>query len=187
MFSGILRGVGIDTRFDIPASEIFSGGFDIDKYGLSDQDKKQIAALKQFVTAYNREVPVSTNEPVSTCKKAAELMRHVFRGQDKEEAWVVLLNSCLVPLSKHKVNVGLVNQTLIDKRAIVKLAIEHGATSVILYHNHLSGNPSPSIADVKTTEEIRSALELFEITLCDHIIISDTKFYSFSEERNMIF
>lgn len=187
MLRNTLEAVGLRTKFDIPANEIFSAGFDFKKYGLTDSDKKRISVLKDFVTEYNREVPLDTAEPVDSSDKAAALMRPVLRELEQEELWAVTVTSRLIPKSRHKITVGSLDQTVIDKRTIVKLCLDHGAHGVVLYHNHPSGDPRPSFCDVKATEEIRNALQVFDMKLIDHLVISDNKYYSFAEEKTLKF
>lgn len=187
MLRNTLEAVGLRTQFDIPASEIFSAGFDCRKYGLDESDRERISFLKDFVTEYNREIPIGSAEPVNSSQKAAMLIRPVFRELDHEELWVVLVGSTLIPKSKQRITVGSLGQTVIDKRAIVKLCLDSGAYGVILYHNHPSEDPSPSICDVKATEELRNALQVFDMKLIDHIILSDARYYSFAEEKILKF
>jgi DNA repair protein RadC len=71
---------------------------------------------------------------------------------------------------------------VVDVKKIVKFAIDNYATGIILAHNHPSGNTKPSEQDAKLTEKIKKALEIFEITLLDHLIVCATTYYSFADE-----
>ena len=66
---------------------------------------------------------------------------------------------------------------------IIKNALEMLASGIILVHNHPSGNPQPGACDIKQTGILKKAAETFDISLLDHIIIADDRFYSFAEER----
>ena len=71
----------------------------------------------------------------------------------------------------------------VDTRKIVRTALDENASFVILFHNHPSGDPSPSKADIAETHKLQKALQVFDLKLTDHIIVSDAKFFSFSEEK----
>ena len=69
-----------------------------------------------------------------------------------------------------------------DPNSILRKAIEKKADGLILIHNHPSGNPQPSAADIKETTRLKSASTAFGISMLDHIVISDDRYYSFSDE-----
>ena len=75
------------------------------------------------------------------------------------------------------------SSTVLDNRIILRKALEKRATGIILVHNHPSGDPTPGNEDARCTERLKNAAEAFEISLIDHIVISDTKFFSFADER----
>lgn len=129
--------------------------------------------------------PLLGNNSIIDSDGAARLLREDLRNLDHEEVWILLLNSDMKPLRKERINMGNLTQTTLDTRRIVKTAIDNTAASVILYHNHPSGNPTPSDADLTMTSELRDALKLFSIGLNDHIIISGNgkSYYSFAEEQ----
>lgn len=81
-----------------------------------------------------------------------------------------------------KISQGGINGTIVDKRLVCKYAIETLAASVIIAHNHPSGNTMPSKADRIITNDIKSALSLFDIELFDHIIITADDHLSFADE-----
>jgi len=85
-------------------------------------------------------------------------------------------------IKKLNVSKGGVSGTVVDTRVIFKSAIENLATSLILCHNHPSGNLKPSDADIKLTKKLRSAGETMEIPVLDHLIIAEKKFFSFADE-----
>ncbi|MDR0546363.1 MAG: DNA repair protein RadC [Dysgonamonadaceae bacterium] len=99
-----------------------------------------------------------------------------------EEFWAVFLNCANKVISKTKISQGGVSTTSVDNRIICREAINHLAHSVILCHNHPSGNPSPSKADDVVTYGIKQALALFEIEVRDHIVLCDGSYYSYADE-----
>lgn len=105
---------------------------------------------------------------------------------DHEEFWVLFLNRSNVILAEEMLTSGNISSTTFDARAVVKKAMEKkGTTSVIVVHNHPSGNPQPSPQDIKNTDILHDALKYFDIALCDHIIIGRGRWFSFDEGRVM--
>lgn len=136
--------------------------------------KKQ-TSQKQFASA------------ISDSNSAANFLREDLNDLDHEESWVLYLNNCNRPLGKLMITVGSIAATIIDHRRIVKQALLCNATRIILFHNHPSGNPLPSKADITETEKLKKACDLFEISLLDHIIIAEDSFYSFADESRKSF
>ena len=99
-----------------------------------------------------------------------------------EEFWVLFLNRSHRVIEKRRVGQGGLSATVVDSRLIAKLAIGNLASSVVVVHNHPSGNLQPSENDKQITSKLRDALNLFDITLVDHLIVSNTSYYSFAEE-----
>lgn len=136
---------------------------------------KRQASQKQFTAA------------ISDSDSAANFLREDLNDLDHEESWVLYLNNCNRPLDKLMITVGSIASTIIDHRRIVKQALLCNATRIILFHNHPSGNPLPSKADITETEKLKKACDLFDISLLDHIIIAEDSFYSFADETRKSF
>ncbi len=102
-----------------------------------------------------------------------------------EEFWVIYLNRANVVLRKEKISSGGVAGTVVDNKIILKKALLNLASSIILVHNHPSGNLKPSIQDKKVTQKMKSACELLEINLLDHLIIAGNSYYSFADELEL--
>jgi DNA repair protein RadC len=100
----------------------------------------------------------------------------------REEFWVVLLNRANRVIRKERVSSGGVSGTVADPKIIFKAALDQYASSVILVHNHPSGNLKPSQADVNLTRKMKHAGELLEIPVLDHIIFGDEGYLSFADE-----
>ncbi len=99
-----------------------------------------------------------------------------------EECWILLLNQSSKVIDRLKVSIGGLASTQVDIRCILREALLKRAVSVILCHNHPSGNVSPSRDDDRLTEALRRAGEVMNIRLLDHIIITDGTYYSYSDE-----
>ena len=120
--------------------------------------------------------------PIKASAQAAGFLREDLRNLDHEESWILLLNSANLPLAKKMITVGIIKSTQIDQRRIIKEALLTNATAIILFHNHPSGTPAPSVADINETNKLRKACDIFDISLLDHIILTDESYYSFAEE-----
>jgi DNA repair protein RadC len=99
-----------------------------------------------------------------------------------EEFWVVYLNRGNHIIDKTRISMGGVSGTVIDVRIILKQAIEKLASSVVLVHNHPSGNLTPSQADIDITRKMVSAANLLDIKVLDHVIIANRNFMSFADD-----
>jgi DNA repair protein RadC len=102
-----------------------------------------------------------------------------------EEMILLCLNRANKPIGYYKVSTGGVAGTICDAKVIYTIALNATATSIILSHNHPSGNLTPSEADKKVTKQIKAAGELLEIKLLDHLILTDEGFYSFADEGEL--
>lgn len=102
-----------------------------------------------------------------------------------ESCFIILLNRANKIIGWYKVSSGGLDATIIDKRIICKVAIDALSAGVILVHNHPSGEVKPSSADIKMTKEVKDCLKLFDVVLVDHIILSEKKYYSFTDEREV--
>ena len=125
----------------------------------------------------------SSHRPILTPRMAYDLMLPLLKGRRNEECWVLFLNVSNYPVGRERVSTGGWNSTTIDVREIVRLALGYRAAGIILVHNHPGGNPRPSQADIRYTEILRKSLSVFDISLQDHVVISDARFFSFSEDR----
>ena len=99
-----------------------------------------------------------------------------------EEFWVIFLNQKNQIIYKSQISKGGITGTIVDVRVLFKMALEHYATSIIVAHNHPTGNLKPSDADLKITRNIKNAGEILDIKLTDHLIIGENAFFSFQDE-----
>ena len=109
------------------------------------------------------------------------MMRPIMQDLSHEEFWVLLLNNNARLLKKVKLSSGGMTETCVDIRMLMKEALLAEATSMIVSHNHPSGQLRPSREDEKLTERIFSAGKSMNIRLLDHVIITDGNYYSFAE------
>lgn len=119
---------------------------------------------------------------VRSSTDVANFLNQTFRDLQYEIFAVVLLNRANKIIHYEVISKGGITGTVADPRLILKLAINHGATSIILSHNHPSGNLKPSKADEEITERIKKSAALMDIKLLDHIIVSEEGYLSFMDE-----
>lgn len=100
-----------------------------------------------------------------------------------EESWALLLNASNRLLEVKLIGKGGLTETMIDVRIVLKYALDAMATKVVICHNHPSGNPQPSRADIQLTEKLRKALLSMDILLMDHLILCEHSYFSFADER----
>ena len=125
----------------------------------------------------------SMETKITNCIAAEKAVRDVMYGLDHEEVWGLFLRNDNTVISREMLSKGTLTQTSIDNRTVIKRALMNNANAVIILHNHPSGNPKPSPADIRVTERMKKACDLMDVRLLDHIILAGESFFSFSEER----
>jgi DNA repair protein RadC len=129
-----------------------------------------------------KETDVSKKVKITTSQDVYDAMKPAMLDLPHEEFWLLVLNRANFVIKKEMISRGGVAGTVVDSRIIFKSAIENYASSIIICHNHPSGNLKPSDADVRITKNIRDAGKIMEIPLLDHLIITENGFYSFADE-----
>ncbi|MCL1803672.1 MAG: JAB domain-containing protein [Eubacteriaceae bacterium] len=102
---------------------------------------------------------------------------------EQECFYAMLLNTKGVLISVELISIGILNASLVHAREVFRPAISRSAHSIILAHNHPSGDPMPSPEDFSVTNKIKKAGEILDIAVKDHIIFCDAAYYSFAEKR----
>jgi DNA repair protein RadC len=119
---------------------------------------------------------------IKSSKIVFEIMQPIIGELPHEEFWVLFLNNSNKVILKSQLSKGGISGTIVDVRLVFKLALENGATGLILCHNHPSGGLIPSDADKQITKKIRQAGDSLDVKVLDHLIITETKYYSFADE-----
>jgi DNA repair protein RadC len=104
-------------------------------------------------------------------KVTSYLRDAVDRNPCQETFWVICLDRKNKPMSRTMVSLGTLGSTLVHPREVFKVAILASAAAIIVAHNHPSGDPAPSSADVRVTRTLREAAGLIDIPLLDHVIV----------------
>ena len=121
-------------------------------------------------------------ETIDGADKVFAIMSPLLKGLTHEQLWVLFLNRANFLIGKEMLSRGGMSATVIDQKMVIIRAMEKKASSVIIVHNHPSGNPRPGMEDLKQTQRLREALKNVDLTLTDHVIICDDGYYSFAQE-----
>lgn len=122
---------------------------------------------------------------VTNSQIAYEIMRRHFVNLPVEEFWIMLLNQAGHVIREIRVSTGGIASTLVDTKVVLKYMIENLAQSVIIFHNHPSGNKTPSVEDDRLTKRICTAVSAIGSKVNDHIIVTDSGFYSYADHDRM--
>lgn len=124
-----------------------------------------------------------TNKKITSPEEVAEIFIPILRDDNKEKFIVVCLNSANKIIKHEIISVGNLNSSIVHPREIFKVAIDNSAASIILLHNHPSGNPEPSTEDIRITKKIVETGKIMDIPVFDHLIIAGETYTSFVEKR----
>ncbi len=119
---------------------------------------------------------------ITSSKMVFEIMQPIIGELPHEEFWVLFLNNSNKVIYKSQLSKGGITGTIVDVRLVFKLSLENGATSLILCHNHPSGNLQPSDADKEITRKLKLAGDNLDVKVLDHLIITETNYYSFVDQ-----
>ena len=124
-----------------------------------------------------------SDKKITSPAEVAEIFIPLLRDDQKEKFIVVCLNSANKIIKYEIISIGNLNSSVVHPREIFKVAIDNASASIILIHNHPSGNPEPSNEDISITRKIVEAGKIMDIPVFDHLIIAGGKFTSFVEKR----
>lgn len=136
------------------------------------------------VTELAKRINMSSNETFTKVKSPEDIyniMLPILRHEDQENVFLLCLNSANKIISKKLLFKGTINESIVHPREIFKEAIRQSAVSIILVHNHPSGDPTPSQEDKEITMLIKKLSNMMSLNLLDHVIIASEGFFSFKE------
>lgn len=146
-------------------------------------EAKAIAIVSALELGRRRRESDTPKKVKITCSgDVYDLMKPHLLDLPHEEFWIVLLNRANVVIKPVQISAGGVAGTVADPKIIFKAALEHLASSVILVHNHPSGNLTPSKADLDLTKKLKDAGLVLEIPVLDHLIFTDNQYLSFADQ-----
>nr|WP_294993612.1 DNA repair protein RadC [uncultured Sediminibacterium sp.] len=143
---------------------------------------KAISIAAALELGLRRHQLIVKKEVVKSSKDVAEFLRAKIAHKGHEVFLVLYLNHGNRIISMDTISEGGITATVVDIRLLLKKAVLNDATSILLCHNHPSGNLQPSKADEQITGKIKDAAMFFDIKLLDHIIVSTDGYFSFADE-----
>lgn len=132
-----------------------------------------------------KESDTEKQEKIARSKDAYSLLYPHLADIQHEEFWILLLNRSNRVIRKECLSSGGLHGTVVDIRIMFRTALEHLACSIIVAHNHPSGNCQPSNEDIRLTQKLKEAGKVMDISLLDHLIITDQSYYSFGDEGTL--
>lgn len=139
--------------------------------------------IAEITISYSCKVKPHERKQISKSENAYEVFNEIWDGiQHHESFYAMLLNRANKVLGITKISTGGISGTVVDPKIVFQAGLKANATSIILAHNHPSGQIHPSEADIRLTEQLKKAGEILEMPVLDHIILGDDRYYSFSDE-----
>jgi len=167
----------LSTLFNLPQERMLS------LPGIGPGKAASVMAAFELGRRFLQEEFSLVKKPMLTARSVYETMIPQLKGLRHEECWILFLNDHNYLAGKTKVSSGGGSSTVIDVRQVIRSALDKGASAIILVHNHPSGNPTPSPADIRQTDAVRKGVGAVGLTLLDHIVVADDSFFSFADDR----
>jgi DNA repair protein RadC len=142
----------------------------------------QIKAAFELANRLEKTSTSNDKASIKTPEDAYLLLKGEARGQKKEHFWAIMLNTRNMVIKTAKISIGSLDSSIVHPRELFKEAMAASASSIIVAHNHPSGNPDASQDDIKLTRRLIEAGKIIGIELIDHLIIGDGKFISMKRE-----
>lgn len=117
---------------------------------------------------------------ITRSEDVVEYMAGILRATTYRECWGVFLKGNRV-MCTETITSGSMTELVMDRRRIVKMCLDMGATGVVLVQNHVSGDCTPAQEEIAETGKLQQCFSLFDIAFVDHIIIGEGRYYSFAE------
>ena len=151
-------------------------------YGIGQKKQEKIYALKEIL---ERLLKADKNERIIINKPndIAKILIPRYRYATQENFIIVLLNTKNEIISINDISTGSLNSSIAEPREVFREVLKYPTSSVILAHNHPSGNPNLSVEDIKITKKLVNAGKILGIDVLDHIIIGDNEFRSLKQDR----
>lgn len=152
--------------------------------GINGIGQAKAAQLKAAIEIGKRlsAFELGVDKPIKCPKDVADLLMEEMRYHKKEHMKLVLLNIKCNLISVEEVSIGSLNSSIVHPREVFNPAIKKSSASIIMVHNHPSGDPTPSSEDTAITARICEAGKIIGIELADHIIIGDGRYISLKEK-----
>jgi len=143
--------------------------------------------LAEIKVIYSTKVKFKDMPKITSSRDTEPIFRNIWNPtlELREEFYILLLNRANKVLGWQCISQGGISGTCVDLRLIFSVALKCNACSVIMAHNHPSGNLNPSEADIKLTKQIKEAGKIMDIPILDHIILTSESYFSFADEGIM--
>ncbi|WP_056968910.1 JAB domain-containing protein [Lacticaseibacillus thailandensis] len=148
--------------------------------GVSDVVARKVRLMLELGARAQARLAVRHGKVVSAGELGATMMRR-FAGYAHEEMLVLYLDVKNQVIKQETVSIGGIESSLIDQRVLLRQALVYGAAQILMVHNHPSGDPEPSPADIEVTASVLEASNMVGIALVDHLVIGSTDYVSFRE------
>ncbi len=146
------------------------------------------SSVAEIQIIYHNQVRPADMRKITKSSDAFDILRDIWSDQLEhvEEFYILLLNKANKVLGYKLISQGGISGTVVDPKLVFQTALKANASSMILAHNHPSGNKLPSDADEKITQKCKSAGIFLDITILDHLIVTpDDNYYSFADEGKL--
>ncbi len=146
-------------------------------------EAKAISIAAALEIGRRRQMEAALEKPrITSSKDAAAYFQPILSDLTHEEFWVIYLNQANKIMAGECISTGGIAGTVADQRILFKKAIDALAVSIIVAHNHPSGNLNPSKADIDLTKQLTASGKILHIPVLDHIIVAGKNYYSFADE-----
>lgn len=147
-------------------------------------EAKSISVVAAMELGRRRQLTDVKERPqIRSSRDAWQVIAPILMDLPHEEFWILLLNRANKVMSREQISLGGVAGTVVDAKIVFRKAIEGMASSIILVHNHPSGNLQPSQQDIDLTRKLKKAGETLDIAVLDHLIIAENSYFSFADEN----
>lgn len=154
---------------------------DLEKFkGIGEAKAISIVAALELGRRRRASEP-SKKVKIQSSMSAYEVLQGDFQDLAHEEFWLILLKRNNEVIRKEMISKGGISGTVVDAKIIFKRALDQTASGIILAHNHPSGNLNPSEEDISLTKRVKEAGKTLDIAILDHLIITDSDYYSFAD------
>lgn len=206
----LLKGKGILTKAELIAILIGSGNSDESavtlsqkilksvKNNLAELSKLSVNDLMKFkgigtakaisiiaaleLGKRRRADDVMKKDKIKSSQDVFDILYAELSDKNYEEFWILLLDRANQVIGKENISEGGMSGTVADPKKIYKIALDNNASSIIIAHNHPSNNLKPSTNDIELTKKIAHAGKVLDISVLDHLIIGNDKYFSFADE-----
>lgn len=132
-----------------------------------------------------KDVKSNVKPQIKSSSDAYNIIRSSLENLETEEFWIIILSRANRVIATECISSGGTTSTVVESKVVMKKALDHLASGLILAHNHPSGNCNPSTQDDTLTQKLSQAAKLLDITVFDHIIVTPDGYYSYADNGRM--